>query len=91
MTTIEMRSEVAGWLEDLDEDFLSAVHTIVGNYVSKQKATDAIIGYDLQGTPKYAEATMDEYERRIERANQGEYVTIEALKEEAKSWRSPTK
>lgn len=85
-----MRSEVSDWLKDLDNEFLAAVHTIIGNYVAKQRRSDPIMGFDLQGNPKYAEATMNEYEQRVERTKQGEYVTIKALKEEAKSWLSLT-
>jgi hypothetical protein len=45
-----MRSEVANWLENLDDDFLAVVHAMVGTYVTKRQE-NAVFGYDADGTP----------------------------------------
>ena len=56
MSTLDMRGEVADWLQDLDDEFLAAVHTIVGNYVSERQAKAAattnntVVGYQPDGT-----------------------------------------
>lgn len=38
-----MRTEVATWLENLDDNFLAAVHAMVGTYVKQQEEKQ----YDL--------------------------------------------
>lgn len=82
-----MRTESQQILERIDARFLAAVHALLKTY---DHETDAVVGYDLYGNPKTAEATMDEYEGRLERVKQGEYLTVEALKKEARSWLTPT-
>ncbi len=87
MSSIDMRTESQQILERIDERFLAAVHALLKTY---EHQDDPIVGYDLHGNPKTAEATMDEYERRLERVQQGEYLTVEELKKEAKLWLKPT-
>jgi hypothetical protein len=87
MSTIDMRTESQQILERIDERFLAAVHALLKTYEQEE---DPVVGYDLYGNAKTAEATMDEYEGRLERVKQGEYLTMEALKKEAKSWLTPT-
>ena len=87
MSTIEMRSEVAGWLEELDGDFLPAVHTIVGNYVSKQKEADAVIGYDMYGQPKYASKMKALYDAEVRATlEDDDYMTIDEFEKESEQW-----
>lgn len=55
MSTLDMRGEVADWLTDLDDEFLAAVHTIVGNYVNERRRKkafrgEAVVGYEPDGT-----------------------------------------
>lgn len=91
MSTVEMRSEVASWLEELDDNFLAAVHAMVGTYVKKQKE-DPIIGYDTgDGSPVTASAFLKEAEESLAAVDKGEYITIEELEKESESWLKPTK
>ena len=85
MSTVEMRSEVAGWLDDLDDNFLAAVHAMVGTYVTKQKE-DPIIGYDADGTPLHAEEMKKIYAAEVEGVKRGEYLTIEDFEKESATW-----
>jgi hypothetical protein len=86
MSTVEMRTEVTDWLEELDENFLAAVHAMVGTYVNKQKE-DPIIGYTLEGEPKYASQMKAIYTEEIRAAKEdGQFMTIEELEIESESW-----
>ncbi|NJC27142.1 hypothetical protein [Neolewinella antarctica] len=76
MSTTEMRSEVAGWLENLDDEFLSAVHTIVGNYLRKDvDKKGAFIGYETDGTAVYAGTAQDQFTEDL--SNPEDFITIE--------------
>jgi hypothetical protein len=76
MSTVEMRTEVTDWLEELDENFLAAVHAMVGTYVNKQKED-----------PKYASQMKAIYTEEIRAAKEdGQFMTIEELEIESESW-----
>ena len=81
-----MRAEVATWLNDLDENFLAAVHAMVGTYVAKQEE-DPIIGYTLDGEPKYASKMKALYDEEVRAAEEdGTFITLEELEEESATW-----
>lgn len=85
-----METEVTGWLKELDEDFLAAVHAMIGTYVKKK--VDPVIGYDTgDGSPITASAFLKEAEESLAAVDRGEYITIEELEKESESWLSPTK
>jgi hypothetical protein len=87
MSTTDMRSEVATWLNDLDDNFLAAVHAMVGTYVGKQEKADPIIGYTLEGQPKYASKMKAIYDEEVRAAEEeGAFITLEELEEESATW-----
>ena len=87
MSTIEMREEVATWLNNLDDNFLAAVHAMVGTYVAKQEKADKIIGYTLDGQPKYASKMKAIYDEEVRAAEEeGAFITLEELEEESATW-----
>lgn len=45
-TPVIMSTEVAGWLANLDDGFVAAVHAMVGTYVHKQQV-DLMLNYSL--------------------------------------------
>lgn len=51
MSLVEVRQEIVEKLEELDENMLMAIHTIVHSSTSKQKAET--VGYEVDGTPIY--------------------------------------
>lgn len=80
-----MRNEVAGWLKHLDDNFLAAVHAMVGTYVAKQRAAEAesgdeIIGYKV-GTnePVLASEADHVFEEIVADVKQGNYVDVDDL------------
>ena len=85
MSTVEMRNEVAGWLENLDDNFLAAVHAMVGTYLTKQRDAeteerDEIIGYQV-GTnePVLASEADEVFEGIVEDVKRGNYVEVDDL------------
>jgi uncharacterized protein (UPF0297 family) len=86
MSTTDMRSEVATWLNDLDDNFLAAVHAMVGTYVAKQEV-DPIIGYTVSGEPKYASKMKETYDAEVRAAEEeGTFITLEELEVESAQW-----
>jgi hypothetical protein len=86
MSTVDMRSEVATWLTELDDNFLAAVHAMVGTYVTKQQA-DPIIGYTLTGEPKHASTMKAIYDAEVRAAEEeGAFITLEELEKESAQW-----
>lgn len=82
-----MRAEVATWLNDLDDNFLAAVHAMVGTYRAKQEKVDPIIGYTLEGKPKYASKMKAIYDEEVRAAEEdGAFITLEELEEESETW-----
>ena len=85
MSTVKMRDEVAGWLENLDDSFLAAVHAMVGTYVTKQRGAqaengDGIIGYQVGTNEPILASEADEvFEGIVEDVKQGNYVEVDDL------------
>ena len=95
MSTTDMRSEVANWLNDLDDNFLAAVHAMVGTYVAKQEVEtqaeeaedDPIVSYDVvTGTPRTASELTAILDKEVEAARRGEYITLEDLRKQSDQW-----
>ena len=80
-----MRTEVATWLEELDDNFLTAVHAMVGTYVSKQQK-GPIFGYDADGKPLYVEEMKRIYAAEVAGVKREEYLTIEDFEKESATW-----
>ena len=80
-----MRHEVTTWLETLDEDFLSAVHAMVGTYVSKRKKSP-VLGYEADGTAVTADEFLRQADEAMAAVDRGEYTTLEELDKESATW-----
>ncbi len=93
MNATDMRSEVATWLNDLDDNFLAAVHAMVGTYVAKQKEEteedpiDPIVGYDVgTGTPRTASELTEILDNAVAAVRGGEFITFEEFQKESAQW-----
>jgi hypothetical protein len=98
MSTTDMRSEVATWLNDLDDNFLAAVHAMVGTYASKQNAEveeaddDPIVSYDVvTGTPRTASELTAILDKEVEAVRRGEFTTFEDFQKESAQWGQRTR
>jgi len=84
MSKAEIRSQIDGYLEELDESFLKVVHSMLSTYIKEQK--EHIIGYDVNGKPVTANAAKAQYEKDLQNVKKGRYVTLEDVREKSKQW-----
>ncbi len=83
MELIEKRDYIHRHLHQIDNKFIEEVY---GKMFSKLEDTNTAIGYDVLGKPiskNMFVADIKEAEKQIER---GEYITIEDLEIESKTW-----
>lgn len=85
MSTVDMRKEVATWLEELDDNFLAAVHAMVGTYVKKQEK-DPVFGYDADDQPILASEAKAKYQAELQKVEEGDFMTIEDFEKESATW-----
>lgn len=83
MSTVELRTELHGFIEEADENFLQGIYQIFTAYRTKQ---DSIVGYRLDGSPVMAEVAIEEYAKRVEAMKAGQKTSIEDLRKEAAQW-----
>lgn len=81
----EMRSDLHQLVDRLDDRFVAIVYSMVGVYIEQQE-DDPIIGYSAKGSPMYASVAKREFKARLEAIDRGDYITLEALKEQSKTW-----
>lgn len=95
-----MRTEVATWLNDLDDNFLAAVHAMVGTYVAKQQVEtkveevedDPIVSYDVvTGTPRTASELTEILDNEVAAVRRGEFVTFKDFQKESAQWGQRTR
>ncbi|MEM8525262.1 MAG: hypothetical protein AAGG68_11485 [Bacteroidota bacterium] len=76
MTTVDIKTDLHQFIDDLDEHFLRAVHAMVTTYLAK----DEVIGYKMTGEP----ITQRDLEQQIEQSEQqikeGKYLSTEELR-----------
>jgi hypothetical protein len=82
MTAITLRKEVQQYISRADERFLRMVHSLAKEYA---KNDDKIMGYHVGKPIKKSQllTELEEAEKQIER---GEYITIDDLEKESKTW-----
>lgn len=87
MSTIEIRAELHKLIDQVDERFLKAVYLMVSSYQGK----DAIIAYDIDGTPRTASELAAILDKEVEAARRGDYITIEEFQKRSAEWGKSTK
>ena len=95
MSTIEMRNDILKWVDEVDENFLSALHAMMGTYVTKQEsetADDPIVSYDVvTGTPRTASELTEILDNEVAAVRRGEFVTFEDFQKESAQWGQRTR
>ena len=89
MSAIEIKNQIHQYLEEVDDSFLKAIHSMLDTYVKGKK--DPIIGYDVQGKPLYASQAKKQYENDLKAVEEGEFITAKDLRKVSKKWLKPTK
>lgn len=84
MSTVEMRTEVHQMIDEIDSTLLEAIYAMLDAYQKRQE--DPIIGYSVGGSPMYASVAKEEFKRRVEAVDDGAFITLEELKNEAQTW-----
>lgn len=90
MSAATMRTDIKTWAEELDDDFISVVHAMMGTY-AKQREENPVVGYEADGTEVRAKTLANQVLRERERAKQGEYITAQELDRKTSSWLEATK
>ena len=89
MSTAEMKSEIHTLLEQVEDSYVEAIHTLLNNHVGKQD--DPIVSYDIDGNPQYASQMKEIYLNELEKMKNGNFMTHEEFKKRPKPWMKPTK
>ncbi|MEN0046889.1 MAG: hypothetical protein AAF806_07530 [Bacteroidota bacterium] len=82
MNTAAIRTEIHDMVDHLDDSFLKVVHSMLATY--RQEQEDAVVGYDVEGSPFYASEAKVEYAKRVEAMKKGQSTSVEELKEAAR-------
>jgi len=82
MSKTEIRSQIDSYLEQLDDSFLKAVHSMLATYVKEQN--EHIIGYDTNGKPVTATEAKAQYDKDLAEVKNGSYSTIKDVREKSK-------
>ncbi len=88
MSTGQLRSEIDNYLNKIDEPFLRVVHSMLDTYHKElQVKAESIIGYTIDGEPKFASESKPIYDERVRAAKEeGRFISLEDAEEEIASW-----
>lgn len=84
MSTAEMKTEIHTLLEQVEDSYVEAIHTLLNAHVGKQD--DPIISYDIDGNPQYASQMKEIFLEQLEEVKKGNFVTHEEFKKQSKAW-----
>ena len=89
MNTVEMKLEIPLLLEQVEDNFVEAIHTLLKTHQAvKQEEGVPPIPYDTEGNPAFdsVEEMLDEFDRRVDNMKAGNYLTVDQLDERSKAW-----
>ena len=89
MSAIEIKNQIHQYLEEVDDSFLKAIHSMLDTYVKGKK--DTVIGYDVKGEPILASQAQKQYEKDLKAVEKGAFITNKELRKVSKEWLKPTK
>ena len=89
MSVSEQRSRAPELLDQLNDEFFSAVYSMLETYVSQQQLN--IVGYEIDGTPITAKMFLEQADEAMAAVDRGEYITLEELEKESEEWLERTK
>ncbi len=88
MSAVDLKAEINRYLDQIDDQtFLRVVHSMLDTYVHQQEE-DPVVGYDVDGTPKRASEMKEQLRQEVEKANRGEYTSIDDLHDKSEQWLS---
>lgn len=88
MNAIELKNQIHQYLDQVDDSFLKAIHSMLDTYVKGKKET--IIGYDTHGKPVLVSQAKKQYEKDLKAVEKGAFITAKDLRKVSKEWLKPT-
>ncbi len=83
MSTVQMRSEIGKMLVVADDRMLSAIHSMLADYL---KNDFSIVGFLADGTPITRAELLETVEKSRLDALAGKSKTVESMLEEVENW-----
>lgn len=86
MSTTQLKTDIDQFLRRVNDPILlRAIRAMLSDYVADQDAPN-VVGYDVEGQPIDGETARKEYSARLQRMHEGQEVSLEDLKKNAKKW-----
>jgi len=82
MSSIEVREEVHELIDQVDDKFLNAVHSMLETYVQQEQ------GYGSIDNPISAIEMKNQLREEVEKARQGQYITVDEWHENSEQWQN---
>jgi type II secretory pathway predicted ATPase ExeA len=77
MSTIEIRAEVHQLIDQLEDEFLNAIYSMLEIYVQHEE------GYGSIDNPISAEEMKNQLREEVEKGRQGQYITVDEWHEKS--------
>ncbi|MBE2207222.1 MAG: hypothetical protein IAE84_06535 [Saprospiraceae bacterium] len=92
MSTIELRTQLHHLIDQLDDRFLKAVHSMVSVYQKEDSALDddPVLGYETDGTPVTASVFIEQAQKALSEAKEGKGLSVEEFTIISEQWLEPT-
>lgn len=92
MSTIELRTQLHHLIDQLDDRFLKAVHSMVSVYQNEDSASDddPVLGYETDGTPVTVSVFIEQAQKALSEAKEGKSLSIEEFTIISEQWLAPT-
>lgn len=85
MSATQLKEQIHSQVEKIqDESFLKVVRAMLDAYVQEQE--DPIIGYDVEGNAWSASKAKEEFQKRIEAVENGNFTTTDEIRKQMQSW-----
>ena len=84
MSTVEMRKTVHDYVDQVDDNFLKVVHSMMETYIQQYQLQE--LTAEAPGLPRTDEEIMASIEKGEEQLAKGKYYTIDELKEKTAQW-----
>lgn len=81
MSTVEIRTEIDVFLDQVDESLLKVVHSMLNAYVEEQKGP--VIGYEADGAPVRASEARQQFAEGLRKRD--EFMSLEDFEKELES------
>jgi hypothetical protein len=93
MSTVELRAQLHHLIDDLDDRFLKAVHSMVSVYQKEDSIIedDPILGYETDGTPVTVSVFIEQAQNAVSEAKEGKGLSMEEFTTISEQWLAPTK